>query len=303
MDIDLQAVAKKGNAGRHRWHVPLVRSIRDGRMDEMERYMTENPAVMHHHFTEEMTDWELQWESTSWYELKKVTPLYLAAAYGKPEVVRWLIDRGADASVECYHKMSPLDMAGAYYKDGDEEMRHKDVTECRQLLKGPKRVPIAPNEPNTNTKISTLQEVLVELPADSEEGEFMNVAVSANATMRKKVVKKIDAKCELAIGWHTPWLPGGTRYELRYKKHAYNDADASKDTGDKDKDKKEKGEGSWKTEKTRGTRYTMRMLPTATDYTFQVRAQNDVGWGPFTEAVTVSTPAHPQPEKAVPGQR
>lgn len=291
MDIDLKAEAKKGNAGRYRWHVPLFRAIRDGRMDEMERYITENPAVMHHHFTEEMTDWELQWESTAWYELKKVTPLYLAAAYGKPEVVRWLIDRGADASVQCYHKMTPLDMAGAYYKDGDDEMRHRDVTECRQLLKGPKRVPIAPNEPNINTKISTLQEVLVELPADSEEGEFMNVSVSATATMRKKVVKKIDAKCEIAIGWHTPWLPGGTRYELRYKKPTQEDGE------------EKAKEGGWKIEKTRGTRYTMRMLPTATNYTFQVRAQNDVGWGPYTEPVTVSTPAHPQPEKAVPGQR
>ena len=131
----------------------------------------------------------------------------------------------------------------------------------------------------------------MELPADSEEGEFMNVSVSATATMRKKVVKKIDAKCEIAIGWHTPWLPGGTRYELRYKKHAHEDGE------------EKAKEGGWKIEKTRGTRYTMRMLPTATNYTFQVRAQNDVGWGPYTEPVTVSTPAHPQPEKAVPGQR
>jgi hypothetical protein len=33
---------------------------------------------------------------------------------------------------------------------------------------------------------------------------------------------------------------------------------------------KDGNSAGWKTEKTRGTRYTMRMLPTATEYTFQV---------------------------------
>merc|ERR1719231_51317 len=133
----------------------------------------------------------------------------------------------------------------------------------------------------------------------------MNVSVSATATMRKKVVKKIDAKCEIAIGWHTPWLPGGTRYELRHKRlpHPDDDTNTSGGGGREKGEKGKKGGGGWRAEKTRGTRYTLKMLPTATSYCFQVRAQNDVGWGPYTEEIMVTTPAHPQPEKAVPGQR
>jgi hypothetical protein len=50
---------------------------------------------------------------------------------------------------------------------------------------------------------------------------------------------------------------GGTRYEFRYKKESL-------------------GKKGWINDRTRGTRTTMRELPTYTDYTFQVRAQNDV---------------------------
>ena len=131
----------------------------------------------------------------------------------------------------------------------------------------------------------------------------------STATVRKRVVKRLDARCEITVGWYTAWLPGGTRYELRYKQVADDDAAASaaagagagKGRGGGGRGKKKKT-ADWKREVTRGTRMTLRDLPTSARFVFSVRACNDVGWGPYSEEAAVQTPPHPAPERAVEGQ-
>ena len=70
-----------------RWRPPLFRALKNGTMLEVERLITDNPQVLHQYFTEEMEECELQWESQHWYQLQKVTPLYVAAAYAQAEAV------------------------------------------------------------------------------------------------------------------------------------------------------------------------------------------------------------------------
>ena len=107
----------------------------------------------------------------------------------------------------------------------------------------------------------------------------------------------------MTASWYTAWLPGGTRYELRYKplgSTLQQVGDGGGGGGGKKKGKAKKV--GWTSEVTRGTRFTLREMCTSTRYTFQVRACNDVGWGPYSEEVTAETPPHPCPERAVEGQ-
>jgi hypothetical protein len=275
-----------------RWQVPLFRALRDGLVEEVEKIISENPRVLHEFVTEQMEDWELQWEAIQWYEMRKVTPLVIAAAYGRPDVVRWLLERGADPTMKCYHNMTALHMAGDYAP----EERLEEVLRTKDLLKAPKRVPIAPNDTTYETKVATLKEVLVEVDADSAEGEVVRMQTGAE-TMRKKVAKRLDAKADLTLNWYTPWLPGGTPYNFRYKKlHVQPGADGAAPT-------QEISKSGWTSHHTHNTRFTIQDLPTGTGYVFQVRAQNDIGWGPFNTELLCSTAPHPAPEKAVPGQK
>ena len=274
-------------------------------MLEVERLITDNPQVLHQYFTEEMEECELQWESQHWYQLKKVTPLYVAAAYAQAEAVRWLLDRGADTTTENYHRQTALDVCGEFAPP----TRHDDLMRCKELLKGPKRVPIAPNTPAAEPKVSSLREVMVEVADDDEEGELQIVSQSATATVRKRVVKRLDARCEITVGWYTAWLPGGTRYELRYRQVTEDNAAESGGGAagggagrGRGRGKKKKKTADWKREVTRGTRMTLRDLPTSARFVFSVRACNDVGWGPYSEEAAVQTPPHPAPERAVDGQ-
>jgi len=276
-------------------------------MLEVERIITENPQCMHQYMTSEMEEWELQWECQHWYQMKAVTPLYIAAAYAQAEAVRWLLDRGADTTTKNYHGQSALDVVGEFAPP----TRHDDTLRCKELLKGPKRVPIPPNDPACEAKVSALREVLVEVGEDSEEGELAVVSQSATATVRKKVVRRLDARCEITASWYTAWLPGGTRYELRYKPlgpallaaaAAVAAGGGGSGGGGGGKKAGKKNKVGWTSEVTRGTRFTLRELSTSTRYAFQVRACNDVGWGPYSEEVTTETPPHPSPERAVEGQ-
>ena len=173
-------MAKRGRAAYQRWRPPLFRALREGSMLEVERLITENPQCMHQYMTSEMEEWELQWECQHWYQMTAVTPLYIAAAYAQAEAVRWLLDRGADVTMKCYHGQTALDVVGEFAPP----TRHDDVLRCKELLKGPKRVPIPPNDPSLEAKISSLKEVLVEVGEDCEEGELQVVSQSATATVR-----------------------------------------------------------------------------------------------------------------------
>jgi hypothetical protein len=56
------------NAVAYRWQVPLFRSLRDGDVEQVSQLISNEPQVLHRPFTEDMEEWELQFESVNWYD-------------------------------------------------------------------------------------------------------------------------------------------------------------------------------------------------------------------------------------------
>ena len=46
---------------------------------------TQQPVLLHDHFTKAMEDWELEFESLKWYQFIDTTCLFVAAAYRRAE--------------------------------------------------------------------------------------------------------------------------------------------------------------------------------------------------------------------------
>ncbi|KAF1782373.1 hypothetical protein GQ600_20554 [Phytophthora cactorum] len=42
-------------------------------------------------FTAAMPSWTLQWEGMHWWMLQNATPLFVASAYSRPDIVHWLL--------------------------------------------------------------------------------------------------------------------------------------------------------------------------------------------------------------------
>jgi hypothetical protein len=119
-------------------------------------------------------------------ELKKATPLYVAACYAQFDTVQWLIDRGADSTVPGYRGMKivvrehyaqtasihsklsfilPQEMVGEYRKKDKES-----VNKCKELLKGPKRGTLSP--PSLTNFVITLAPLLSSLVFSSHRPAY-----------------------------------------------------------------------------------------------------------------------------------
>jgi len=86
------------------WRVMLFRAVRDGDVPLLIRVVQSHPTSIHENFTNGMKEWELSWDSLRWYEFADATALYLASAYSRVEVVKFLLKNGVDPDAVCYSK-------------------------------------------------------------------------------------------------------------------------------------------------------------------------------------------------------
>ena len=87
--IAAQAAAEELEAQSSTWRVVLFRALRDGDLTKVQRCCERNPAAIHENFTKDMNSWELEWDSTKWFEFLDSTCLYIATLHSHAHVVEW----------------------------------------------------------------------------------------------------------------------------------------------------------------------------------------------------------------------
>ena len=66
--IAAQAAAEELDAQSSTWRVVLFRALRDGDLTKVQWCCERNPAAIHENVTKDMYSWELEWDSTNWFE-------------------------------------------------------------------------------------------------------------------------------------------------------------------------------------------------------------------------------------------
>jgi len=241
------------------WRTVLFRAIRDGDVPLIIRVVSSHPTSIHENFTNGMQEWELSWDSLRWYEFADATALYLASAYCRVEVVKFLLSNGVDPDAVCYTKQIAADVIGQCRYSQMEAM------EIDKLLKAPRKPPAAPVKPNISTKIGyenkmkTVYEEIVN-PEDPDGPKLR----------RPKRVSVTVVRCKLVCEYKTYWLPPKTHFELRCRVVKSSE---------------------WRIERTQATNKVISQLLPDSEYEVQVRAKNVAGWSDFSELVIVRTPA------------
>ena len=124
------------------WRVVLFRALRDGDLLKVQWCCERHPAAIHENFTRDMNSWELEWDSTKWFEFLDSTCLYIATLHSHAHVVEWLLDNGVDVDTKCY--------AGQVAADSIGEARYDE--EAVEKIKTLRRRPKQPPKPRTRRR-------------------------------------------------------------------------------------------------------------------------------------------------------
>ncbi|KAG6955984.1 hypothetical protein JG688_00011645 [Phytophthora aleatoria] len=153
-------------------------------------------------FTAAMPSWTLQWEGMHWWMLQNATPLFVASAYSRPDIVHWLLLNGADRSTPCYLKQTPVQIVGEFL---DEP-------------------PALPSPPTNEVAFSS-----------SYSAE---VVITPTGSSQTNSIQQTVYKCLLRVSWQTPLSNGAMigKYELRYRRLVTEDG--SEASSDQEDDKK-----------------------------------------------------------------
>ena len=255
--IDAQVHAEKMASQSSTWRVLLFRALRDGDLEKVQRLCEQHPEAIHENFTKEMRDWELECDSTKWFEFLDSTCLYVASSHAHAHIVEWLLDNGVDADTRCYGGQVAADCVG--------ECRHdyESSEAIKALLKRPKACPKPPNAPSCQARIG--YEEVTKLVYEMVEADDPSMPPTRQATRVAETVER----CKIVASWRSYWLPPGTTFELRHRMQ---------------------GKERWEHETVHGHSKTLTAMDHSVVYEMQVRAQNSAGWSGYSELVTVATP-------------
>eukprot|EP00614_Pseudopedinella_elastica_P010294 CAMPEP_0172597986 /NCGR_PEP_ID=MMETSP1068-20121228/17969_1 /TAXON_ID=35684 /ORGANISM="Pseudopedinella elastica, Strain CCMP716" /LENGTH=417 /DNA_ID=CAMNT_0013397671 /DNA_START=98 /DNA_END=1351 /DNA_ORIENTATION=+ len=127
----------------------LVKETEEGSVEQLKRIATAHPLCLHEFFTRDMTVWMLEDKTYPWYDFVGATAIFVASAYARVEVVRFLLDHGCNPTVECkfpgmdLHSetktLNPLDVLAQYVPTCPAHTRERltDMLKERNVLKAP----------------------------------------------------------------------------------------------------------------------------------------------------------------------
>ncbi|OQR81987.1 hypothetical protein THRCLA_11231, partial [Thraustotheca clavata] len=241
----------------------------------MSRDLTSNVHAVAQKLTTHMSRGKLEWETLHWWQLQDATPLFIAAIFAHPPLVRWLLKHGADRSIPCYLGHTALELCG----------EHSDnlisIEDCRRLLKESPKIPDSPSSIEAQCHIST-EHVFrhVQVAEENEVGILRLVDKRVPHTLHK---------CVLNLRWSTPLSNGSMiqKYEVRYRVHVLGDKSTVR---------------GWRTQTTTHSRLrdaqgiTIEGLQLDTCFDVSLRAQNAAGRGEWSAIEQITTPPHPKGE-------
>lgn len=270
------------------WRVELFRALVTGDLTNVKRVILAHIEIISAPFTAAMPAWTLQWEGMHWWMLQNATPLFVASAYSRPDLVRWLLLNGADRSTACYLKQTPLQIVGeccahAALPDQrrDPQAIVADSATCIKLLDEP---PKLPSPPTCDVSFSS---------SFSSEVVLTRSESLDNGSMQQTVYK-----CLLRASWQTPMSNGAMidKYELRYRRQT----EATDDENEKQKKPEANSStGTWHSERVAHNRRSRQQIVLVeglqfnTIYNFMLRSWNSAGKGEWSPSFQTKTPAVP----------
>ncbi|KAF1777865.1 Ankyrin repeat-containing domain [Phytophthora cactorum] len=251
------------------WRVELLRALITGDLPNVERVILSHIETMSAPFTAAMPSWTLQWEGMHWWMLQNATPLFVASAYSRPDIVHWLLLNGADRSTPCYLKQTPVQI-------------------CK-MHKTPGGPPALPSPPTNEVAFSS-----------SYSAE---VVITPTGSSQTNSIQQTAYKCLLRVSWQTSLSNGAMigKYELRYRRLVTEDG--SEASSDQEDDKKRPAVDSttvtWHSERVAHNRKSRQQsaliegLQFNTVYEFMLRSWNAAGKGEWSPSFQTKTPAVP----------
>ncbi|KAJ8575859.1 hypothetical protein ON010_g3353 [Phytophthora cinnamomi] len=265
---------------------------------DVERLVLAHIEVISAPFTTAMPPWMLQWEGMHWWMLQTATPLFVASAYSRPDIVRWLLDNGADRSAPCYLKQTPVHVVGECCahaalpdRTRSTEAIVADGAKCVRLLDEPPTLPLPPT-----TDITFCSSYSSE------------VVITRTGSFKTSSIQQTVYKCLMRVSWTTPLSNGAIidKYELRYRRLVAEDG--SEAGTDQDEDKKGEPESrpaadsttvTWRSERVAHNRKSRQQstlvegLQFNTVYEFMFRSWNAAGKGEWSPSFQTKTPVIP----------
>ncbi|KAL3660145.1 hypothetical protein V7S43_014678 [Phytophthora oleae] len=271
------------------WRVELFRALITGDLFNVERIVLAHIEVISAPFTAAMPAWTLQWEGMHWWMLQNATPLFVASAYSRPNLVRWLLLNGADRSTACYLKQNPLQVVGECCAHAVVADRHRDSqavvadsATCIRLLDEPPALPSSPTCDVSFSSSCSSEVVLTRTGGSSDNGSIQQTVY----------------KCLLRASWQTPMSNGAIidKYELRYRRLT--------EIPDEEDEKQKKPEadsstGTWRSERVAHNRKSRQQnalvegLQFNAVYDFMLRSWNSAGKGEWSPSFQTKTPTVP----------
>ncbi|KAL4130509.1 hypothetical protein PRIC2_006505 [Phytophthora ramorum] len=209
------------------WRVELLRALITADLANVERVILAHIEVISAPFTTAMPPWALQWEGMHWWMLQDATPLFVASAYSRPEIVNWLLINGADRLTPCYLKQPPLKVVGeccahAALPDRNRDGKRivADSANCVRLLDEPPTLPLPPTK---DVAFSS---------------SYSSEVVIARTGFNSSSIQQTVYKCLLRASWQTPLSNGAIidKYELRYRRLVTEDEGEASTDQDRDKE-------------------------------------------------------------------
>ncbi|KAG7385496.1 hypothetical protein PHYPSEUDO_001446 [Phytophthora pseudosyringae] len=277
------------------WRVELLRALMTGDLPNVERVVLAHVEVISAPFTAAMPSWTLQWEGMHWWMLQDATPLFVASAYSRPDLVHWLLLNGADRSTPCYLKQTPLQVVGACCAHAALPDRYRassaivaDSATCVRLLNEPPAVPLPPTCAVTFSSSCSSE-----------------VVSTRTESFKTSSIQQTLFKCLLRVSWQTPLSNGATilNYELRYRRLVTeHESEVSTDQEDGKQTATPAADSttaSWCSERVAHNRKTRQQsaliegLQFNTIYEFTLRSWNATGkgeWSPGFRTKTLAVP-------------
>ncbi|KAL4103193.1 hypothetical protein PRIC1_006928 [Phytophthora ramorum] len=277
------------------WRVELLRALITADLANVERVILAHIEVISAPFTTAMPPWALQWEGMHWWMLQDATPLFVASAYSRPEIVNWLLINGADRLTPCYLKQPPLKVVGeccahAALPDRNRDGKRivADSANCVRLLDEPPTLPLPPTK---DVAFSS---------------SYSSEVVIARTGFNSSSIQQTVYKCLLRASWQTPLSNGAIidKYELRYRRLVTEDEGEASTDQDRDKEgvseKKATADTvTWHSERVAHNRKSRQQgaliegLQFNTIYEFMLRSWNAAGKGEWSHSFQTATPAVP----------
>ncbi|KAF1782381.1 hypothetical protein GQ600_22265 [Phytophthora cactorum] len=158
-------------------------------------------------FTAAMPSWTLQWEGMHWWMLQNATPLFVASAYSRPDIVHWLLLK----------------------ERIDQPLATSSRLQCRSLASVAHTQLSLPSPPTNEVAFSS-----------SYSAE---VVITPTGSSQTNSIQQTVYKCLLRVSWQTPLSNGAMigKYELRYRRLVTEDG--SEASSDQEDDKEETSSG------------------------------------------------------------